>query len=93
MPAPPLATSACTSWEPEELPIPKDKTISKDNTHRIGERKEHNPIYALGKLRYQRDKKLGINPSQSSVVKCQVKDSPSLPREKKNKENSNKCFL
>lgn len=55
MPAPPLASPACISWEPEELTLPKDKTISKENTPRVGEQKEHNLIYAMSKLQYWTD--------------------------------------
>lgn len=85
MPAPHLATSACISWEPEELSILKDKTISKDNTQRIEEAKEHNPIYAMSKLQYQRDEKLGMKPSQSSIVKCSSKGQSFLSKRKENK--------
>lgn len=81
MPAPHLATSACISWEPEELSILKDKTISKDNTQ-IEEAKEHNSIYAMSKLQYQRDEKLGMKPSQSSIVKCSSKGQSFLSKRK-----------
>lgn len=48
VPGPPSAHSVCISSEPEEVALPKDKTISKDNTHRVGE--VHNPVYAMKKI-------------------------------------------
>lgn len=93
MPAPPLATSACISLEPEEVTLPEDKTISKDNTHRVGEGKVQNLIYAMNKLQHQREEKLGMKPSQSSIVKSSSKGLSffKIKENMKNKyENSNK---
>lgn len=83
--ASPLAASACISCEPEECTLPKDKTVSENNTHRAEEGKEHDTIYAMSKLRYWRDEKLGMKPSQSSIVKCSSKGLSFLSKRKEKK--------
>lgn len=77
-----------------EFIVPKDKTSSTDNTHRVREGKEHDPVHAMSKPQYQRDEKLGMKPSQSCIVKCSSKGLFFLSKrkEKKRKENSNKYF-
>lgn len=87
MPAPPLVTSSHISLEPKEVTLPKDKTISKDNTHRVGE--VHNPIYGMNKLLHQREEKLGMKSSQSSIVKSSSKGL-SFFKIKEKYENANK---
>lgn len=52
-------TADTISLEPEEATLPMDKTISKDNTHRVGEGKVHNSIYDMNKLAASEREKAG----------------------------------
>lgn len=67
-----------------------DKTISKDNTHRVGEGKVHNSIYDMNKLQHQREKRLGMKPFQSRIVKCSSKGLSFFFKRKQKYENSYK---